>query len=187
MKKLLFTLLLLVPVLLFSQAPWVYTSGGHPVSLVHSVPDSTVFPDFDTNLDVMIYLRGYVSGSATGSGWFNSATSASALDGVNVFNHPDTGVRYVRMVTITSTLTVMGDVDFPVAVCDTNAFSGTGTADTVTVSGSLVTDKYIITMRGTSLDAQDTQFIVSPLNGSFIVTRPANGASGLKYTWLRIK
>jgi hypothetical protein len=186
MKKLLFVLLVLFPVLLFGQAPWIYTSGGYAVSTIHSCPDTTALKLLDTDLNVMVYLRGYVSGSSTGSGWFNSITSAAAVDASNVIDHPDSGVRYVRMVTITSTLTITGEVTFPVAVCDTNAFTTTAETDTVTVSGAAITDKYIVTMRGGTLDAQDTMLMVEPTATGFVLHRPAGGLSGLAYTWIRL-
>ena len=186
MRKLLFLLLFLIPLLSFAQYPWVYTTSGYPVSLIHSVPDTIALETLDTDLNVMVYLRGYASGSATGSGWFNAVTSAASEDAENVFDHPDTGVRYVRMVTITSTLTTTGEVTFSTTVCDTNAFNSTDQTDTVAVSGAVLTDKYVITMRGGTLDAEDTMLMVEPVAGGFVIHRPASGLSGLKYTWLRL-
>ena len=179
MKKLFFVLLFLIPLLSFAQAPWIYSSGGYAVTTVHSIPDSTILPDLDADLNVMVYLRGYVSGSATGSGWFNPITSAASLDGENVFDHPDTGVRYVRMVTITSILTV-GSLG-----CSDDVFTSTDQVDTVLISGALATDKYIITGIGGSVDQQDVLQAESKVD-TLIVHRVASGASALKYIWLRI-
>ncbi len=186
MKKLLLVLFLLLPVSMFAQAPWIYSSTGFAVSTIHSCPDTTTMKSLDTDLNTMIFLRGYVSGSSTGSGWFNTITSAAAVDASNVINHPDTGVRYVRMVTITTTFTATGELNFATVVSDTNAFTTTAVVDTVTVVGASITDKYIVTMRGGTLDPQDTMLMVEPTATGFVLHRPASGLSALAYTWFRI-
>ena len=179
MKKLLFLLLFLIPVLSFAQYPWVYTTSGYPVTLIHSAPDTNALKTLDTDLNVMIFLRGYASGSATGSGWFNAITSAASEDAENVFDHPDTGVRYVRMVTITSILTI-GSLG-----CSDDVFNSTDQVDTVLISGALATDKYVVTGIGGSVDQQDVLQAEAKAD-TLIVHRVASGASALKYILLRI-
>ena len=72
-------------------------------------------------------------------------------------------------------------------ICDTNAFTTTATEDTVTISGALVGDKYIVSGRYTAgVDQQDV-LEWEALSGKLVVHRLASGESALKYSWLRIK
>lgn len=67
-----------------------------------------------------------------------------------------------------------------------NVFSTTAETDTVTISGALSTDTYIISGQFTSaIDQQDIlQWEAIP--GKLVVHRMASGESALKYSWLRI-
>ena len=67
------------------------------------------------------------------------------------------------------------------------AFTTTAQKDTIVISGAESTDMYFIQPISETLDAQDVQFQVVAKQDTLIVTRPASGASGLEYYWLRIK
>ena len=83
-------------------------------------------------------------------------------------------------------ITVTGDVDLGDTVVGQDAFTTTATADTVSVTGGLATDIYMVTGIGGSVDQQDV-LQVEAISGGFIVHRLASGASALEYNWLRIK
>ena len=71
-------------------------------------------------------------------------------------------------------------------VMGVDAFSATETTDTVTISGAAATDFYVISGSGGSVDQQDV-LQWEALAGKLVVHRLASGASGLSYSWLRIK
>jgi hypothetical protein len=95
-------------------------------------------------------------------------------------------------VTIGGTMSLTGALTLaPAIVCDTNAFTGAVSLDTVTVTGAATSDKYIVTYRhfGTVWDSLGT-LSVRPTATGFIVARDTASARlkpGVKYTWLRVK
>lgn len=67
-----------------------------------------------------------------------------------------------------------------------NVFSTTAETDTVTISGALTTDTYIISGQYTAgVDQQDI-LQWEAISGKLVVHRMAAGESALKYSWLRI-
>lgn len=158
----------------------------------------------------IVLLDSYGNGDVTGGGLFHRIDSTYAegsyafdyvgLDGLQwariglidpepIFNTLTvTGATSLASVTATS-----GTPSFTVISLDSlisvgiDSFATTGETDTVVIAGLTADDIIIVQPYGTTLDAQDTQFQVSVLAGRFAVTRPASGASGLAYAWIRFK
>ena len=68
-----------------------------------------------------------------------------------------------------------------------DAFTTTAAADTVLISGALATDKYWITAYGSAAVDQQDVLQAEAKADTLIVKRLANGASGLTYSYLRLK
>ena len=157
---------------------------------------------------------GYGTYDRTGGGLFHFADSSIA-EGTHAFDHPYTGKQWQRIqyvggeeqdfnaltaVTIVTTgkvtaggaLTISDGIS-GVIIVDTAVVAGRdaiGTTlekDTVVNSGAEATDIYLITPISETIDAQDNVIQATAKEDTLIVTRPASGASGLEYFWLRIK
>lgn len=74
----------------------------------------------------------------------------------------------------------------PATVIGEDVFETTAETDTVTISGALTTDTYIISGQYTAgVDQQDI-LQWEAISGKLVVHRMAAGESALKYSWLRI-
>ena len=171
MRKLFVLLLLLaLPVLSFAQYPWTYTSSGDAVSLTHSFVDTTAMKATNISLSEVVNLGGYVSTSPVGGGWFQVVVSSATKDAENIFAHPLSTRRYLRIHMWSGT----------------DVFVTTAQVDTVLIPGSVATDKYFITGIGGSVDAQDVLQAEAKVD-TLIVHRLASGASALEYMWIRVR
>ena len=85
-----------------------------------------------------------------------------------------------------ATTTFVGVVQLPSTQIGENVFTTTAETDTVTISGALSTDTYIISAQYTAgVDQQDV-LEWEAITGKLVVHRLASGESALKYSWLRI-
>ena len=200
MKKLFF-LLMLIPMMAFAQDITLKT-----------FPDTTTLKASEETGIVLLIQFG--ADDVTGGGLFHFADS-SISEGTHAFDHPYTGKQWQRVqyvggeeqdfnaltaVTIVTTgavevaglLSIDGGID-GVVIVDTavvagrDAFGTTLEKDTVVISGAEATDIYLITTISETIDAQDNVIQAVAKEDTLIVTRPASGASGLEYFWLRIK
>jgi hypothetical protein len=86
----------------------------------------------------------------------------------------------------TSAITFAGVIQLPSTQIGENVFTTTAETDTVTISGALSTDTYIISPQYTAgVDQQDV-LEWEAITGKLVVHRLAAGESALKYSWLRI-
>lgn len=72
------------------------------------------------------------------------------------------------------------------ALADTNVFTTTATNDTVVVPGTTTSSMFLVSGSGLTVDQQDVLQWTAKAD-TLIVTRLAAGASGLKYSWWRVK
>ena len=84
------------------------------------------------------------------------------------------------------TLDIDGSFDLGATNTGTGTFTTTAENDTVLITGALAADAYLLTNEATAADPQDVLNYTAKV-GTLIVIRPANGASGLTYTWVRIE
>jgi hypothetical protein len=179
------------------------------LATIHTCADTTELKNYQGS--GIVLLDSYGNGSVNGGGLFHRIDSTYA-EGSYAFDYAGLdGLQWARIGLIDpdpvlNSLTVTGattlgtvtsgvssslrgstlSLDSLVSV-GIDSFATTSQTDTVVVSGLTVDDVIIIQPYGTTLDAQDTQFQISVLAGRFAVTRPASGASGLAYAWIRIK
>ena len=78
-------------------------------------------------------------------------------------------------------------LNFDATVVGTDAFTTTGTVDTVTISGAAATDIYFV--NGKYLNGVDQQDVLEwkAETGRLLVYRLASGESALPYSWIRVK
>ena len=174
-------------------------------------PDTTTLKLSDRTGIVLLEQFGGVGGSSydrTGGGLFHYADSTLA-EGTHAFDHSYTGKQWQRIqyaggeeqdfnaltavtIDISGLLSADGGIS-GVIIVDTavvagrDAFGTTLEKDTVVISGAEATDIYLITPISETIDAQDNVIQATAKEDTLIVTRPASGASGLEYFWLRIK
>ena len=156
----------------------------------------------------IVLLVQFGADDVTGGGLFHFADSSIA-EGTHAFDHPYTGKQWQRIqyvggeeqdfnaltavtIDISGLLSADGGIS-GVIIVDTavvagrDAFGTTLEKDTVVISGAEATDIYLITPISETIDAQDNVIQATAKEDTLIVTRPASGASGLEYFWLRIK
>ena len=157
---------------------------------------------------VLLEQFGGATWDQTGGGLFHFGDSSIA-EGIHAFDHPYTGKQWQRIqyvggeeqdfnaltavtIDISGLLSADGGIS-GVIIVDTavvagrDAFGTTLEKDTVVISGAEATDIYLITPISETIDAQDNVIQAVAKEDTLIVIRPASGASGLEYFWLRIK
>ncbi len=169
MKKLflILAILILIPVLSFSQSTWMFLPTGEAVNLLEAVPTKAKLILMNAKVGTKILLSANTT-TEYGAGIFTATTSAASVNTENVFAHPATGVVWIRDQRRGS-----------------GTFTGTELVDTVLIAGALTTDFYLVTGTGGAVDPQD---VLQPeaLAGTLIVHRVAAGKSALTWDWVRI-
>ena len=157
-----------------------------------TVGDTTDLKTLVWNQPVLLLQFGGSTFDRTGGGIFQVIDSTYA-EGIHAFDHPWSGKQWARVqylggasASFNSLYTNTLSLDSLVSI-GTDAFTTTAEKDTVVISGAEATDSYFIQPISETLDAQDVQFQTVSKEDTLIVTRPASGASGLNYHYLRIK
>lgn len=154
--------------------------------------DTTDLKTYDGSGIVLLEQYGGVTWDVTGGGLFHRVDSTFA-EGTHAFDYPYEGFQWARIQWIGSELSAFNDLyantfslEEDVSI-GTGAFTTTATSDTVIISGAEATDRYWIQPISETVDAQDNIFQVNAKDDTLVVVRPASGASGLQYYYLRIK
>ncbi|MFH1321021.1 MAG: hypothetical protein ABII90_10260, partial [Bacteroidota bacterium] len=171
--------------------------GGYKISaMVAGTMTNTL--EFDGNTGILDIAGAFTAASVVSDADVTGATVASitaanlldksaneSISGVYTFTNIG-GAIVVNDSAFVDTLKV-NMLYLGAQIAGSDVFTTTAAHDTVTVSGALATDIYLITIKGTAIPTATDLLTVEAIAGMFAVHRGAAGTSGLAYNWLRIR